>query len=105
MPLLDALTGGPGQQAAVQQQGASASIYPSLIGANDQGHNLASQYLQQGYGNAGTNLGTGYGASTGAINTGANSAQGYLGQGTQGALGQLGQARDALTANGGAYSP
>jgi hypothetical protein len=105
MAFLDALTGGAGQQAAIQQQGAIASIYPSLIGANDQSHNLADQYLRQGFGNAGTNLGTGYGASTGAINTGANSAQGFLGQGTQGALGQLGQARDALTANGGAYSP
>jgi hypothetical protein len=127
MPLLDALTGGPGQQAAIQQQGAIASLYPALNQSNATAHDQAQQYLTTGYNNAAGNLGTGftgarsdigsgfdaaqnalgtgYGASTGAINAGAGGALGYLGQGTQGALGQLGQARDALTANGGAYSP
>lgn len=138
MALFDALTGGPGQQAALQQQGALGAIYPSLNQSNQQGHDLAQQYLTTGYNNAGTNLGagfgsartdigsgfdtaqgavgagfggaqnalgTGYGASTGAINAGAGGALGYLQGGTQGAMGQLGQARDALTANGGAYAP
>jgi hypothetical protein len=133
MAFFDALTGGPGQQAAVQQQGAIASLYPSLNQSNQNAHDQAQQYLTTGYGNAGViweralpARGAIFSGDTAQGATGFGGADalepamahqygrdqfrggrglGYLGQGTQGALGQLGQARDALTANGGAYSP
>ena len=105
MALFDAFTGGPASAAAEASRNYLGTAQNNLVNATALTRDQIEQLLRAGYASARGDLGTGFEAASGALGTGAGNALGYIDDGMSGAAQSLQGARDALTANGGAYAP
>lgn len=105
MGLFDAFTGDPAIAAAEASRNYLTTAQNNLVNATALTRDQIEQLLKAGYGSARGDLGTGYDAARDALGTGAANALGYIDDGISGAAQSLQGARDALTANGGAYAP
>jgi hypothetical protein len=105
MALFDAFTGDPAKAAAEASRNYLGTAQNNLVNATALTRDQIEQLLLAGYANAGGNLGAAYDAAGGALRGGAGRGLGYIDDGMSDAAQSLQGARDALTANGGAYAP
>lgn len=105
MALFDAFTGAPASAAAEASRNYLGTAQNNLANATALTRDQIEQLLRAGYTRAAGNLGAGYDAASGAVRAGAENALGTIDDGMSGAAQSLQGARDALTANGGAYAP
>ena len=105
MGLFDAFTGDPAKAAAEAARNYLGTAQNNLVDATALTRDQIEQLLRAGYAGARSDLGAGFGAASGALGTAAGNALGYIDDGMSGAAQSLQSAREALTANGGAYAP
>ena len=105
MGLFDAFTGDPAIAAAEASRNYLGTAQNNLVNATALTRDHIEQLLRAGYAAARGSLGAGHDAASSALGTGAGNALGYIDDGMSGAAQSLQGARDAVTANGGAYAP